>query len=213
MEYENGSLDLIMDGLDWLVTLAYLNILWLGFSLLGLIFFGVGPATLAVHELVKLKLKQGDLSHVFQKFKLGYKRHFKNGNIYFGLILAATLFVYVDIRVIQALPQNTFIQMIVLPSLIILSALVLIVGTFTLGLYLEFENPLFKSIKDSFWLALISPLAGVVIVHAFLIGFLIYAYVPALMLFYSMSFYALITQWVMSKTFNRIKRKNILNNR
>lgn len=201
---------MIMKVLDWLVTLAYLNLLWLGFSLLGLIFLGVGPATVAVHSIVKMKLKQGDLSHVFSKFKSEFKKHFKNGNIYFGLFTAAILFIYVDIRVIQSLPQNNFIQMVVLPALIILSALVLIVATFTLGIYLEFNNPLMKSIKDGFWLALISPVSALVMVHTFLVGFLIFAYVPALMLFYSLSFYAFITQWAMSKTFKRIKKKKYL---
>ncbi|WP_423188897.1 YesL family protein [Alkalibacterium sp. f15] len=209
-EANGGSMDMIMKALDWLVTLAYLNLLWLGFSLLGLIVLGVGPATFAVHSIVKKKLKQGDLSHIFTKFKHEFKKHFKDGNIYFGLVTAATLFIYVDIRVIQALPQNSFIQIVVLPALIILSALVLIVATFTLGIYFEFDHPLLKSIKDGFWLALISPVAGLVMVHTFLVGFLIYAYIPALMLFYSLSFYAFITQWVMSKTFKRIKKKKYL---
>lgn len=206
-ETNSGSLELIMNGLDWLVTLAYLNLLWLGFSLLGLIFFGVGPATFAVHSLVRKKIKQGDLAHVFSKFKTAFKQHFKEGNIYFSLVTAASLFIYVDIRVIQALPQHTLIQLIVLPALLILSALVLIAATFTLGLYFEFGESLSKSIKDSFWLSLISPVAGIVMVHAFLLGLLIYTYVPALMLFYSLSFYAFITQWVMSKTFKRMQKK------
>lgn len=208
MEDTNGgSLDMIMKGLDWLTTLAYLNLLWLGATLMGLVFFGAGPATFAVHSLVKTKLKQGDLSHIFPKFKEAFKQHFKDGNIYFGLVTAASVFIYVDARVIQALPQNAFIQFVVLPALIILSALVIIVATFTLGIYFEFNDTLLKSVKDAFWLSLISPVAGIFIVHAFLIGFLIYAYIPALMLFYSLSFYAFVTQWIMSKTFKRIKKK------
>jgi len=206
-ETNGGSSDLIMKGLDWLVTLAYLNLLWLGFSLLGLIFFGVGPATFAVHSLIKRKLRQGDLSHVFDKFKTEFKKHIKDGNIYFWIMAAVTVFIYVDMRVVQALPQNPVIQFFVIPALIVLSALVLIVSTFTLGIYFEFGDSLIKSIKDGFWLSLISPVAGLVIVHAFLIGILIFAYVPALMLFFSLSFFAFVTQWIMSRTFKRIKRK------
>lgn len=208
---EGGSLDLIMNGLDWLATLAYLNILWLGFTLLGGVIFGAGPATFAVHALVKKKQEQGDLSHVFRKFRHEFKQHFKDGNRYFWLLTGASLFIYVDTRVIQALPQNPFIQFIVLPSLLILSALVIIVATFTLGLYFEFGDSVKKSVKDAFWLTLISPVAGIVIVHAFLIGILVYAYVPALIMFYSISFYAFATQWIMSKTFKRIKRKKYSN--
>lgn len=208
---EGGSLDLIMNGLDWIATLAYLNILWLGFTLAGGIFFGAGPATFAVNALVKKKQEQGDLSHVFSKFKTEFKQHFKEGNRYFWLVTAASLFIYVDTRVIQALPQNTFIQFVVLPALLILSALVLVVATFTLGLYFEFGDTMMKSMKDAFWLTLISPVAGIFIVHAFLIGILVYAYVPALIMFYSVSFYAFVTQWIMSKTFRRIKRKKVSN--
>ena len=205
MEESNGG-SMIMKGLDWVATLAYLNLLWLGFSLLGLLVFGVGPATFAVHSLTITKLKQGDLAHIFPKFKSEFKKHFKDGNIYFGLVLAAAVFIYVDMRIVQALPQSTLIQFAVLPALIVLSALVLIVATFTLGIYFVFNKPLMQSIKDSFWLSLISPVTDLVIVHAFLIGFLVYAYIPALMFFYSLSLYALITQWAMSKTFKRIKK-------
>ncbi|SFC11643.1 Uncharacterized membrane protein YesL [Alkalibacterium subtropicum] len=208
---EGGSLNLFMKGFDWIATLAFLNLLWLGFTLMGGIIFGAGPATFAVNALVKKKMNQGDLSHVFTKFKKEFKEHFKEGNRYFWLLTAATLFIYVDIRVIQALPQNTFIQLVVLPSLLILSALVIIVATFTLGLYFEFGESVMKSLSDAFWLTLISPVAGIMIVHAFLIGILIYAYVPALIMFYSVSFYAIATQWIMSKTFRRIKRKKVSN--
>ncbi|GEK88435.1 Uncharacterized membrane protein YesL [Alkalibacterium putridalgicola] len=208
---EGGSMDLIMKGFDWLATLAFLNILWLGFTLAGGILFGAGPATFAVNALVKKKLHQDDLSHVFTKFKTEFKEHFKEGNRYFWLVTAASLFIYVDIRVIQALPQNTFIQLVVLPSLLILSALVIIVATFALGIYFEFGDSVIKSLKDAFWLTLISPVAGIMIVHAFLIGLLVYAYVPALIMFYSVSSYAFVTQWIMSKTFKRIKRKKYSN--
>ncbi len=38
---------------EWITKIAYLNLLWLGFTLLGLIIFGIFPATAATFTVAR----------------------------------------------------------------------------------------------------------------------------------------------------------------
>lgn len=201
-KYDSGSG--FMKALEWFVTLAYLNILWIGFTLVGFIFFGFGPATIAVYKLIRKKLKQGDLSHVFKNFRTLFKEEFKQGGIYTALVFGAAAFLYIDFRLVAALPQTTIIQILVIPALLILTALVIVVATFTVGYYAEYRGTIIEALKKGFWVTLISPISIIVILHAFLFQFLIMSYIPGLFLFFSVTFYAFITEWIMNKAFKRI---------
>ncbi|GAB2479748.1 YesL family protein [Alkalibacterium psychrotolerans] len=201
-KYESGNS--FMKLLEWIMTLAYLNILWLGFTLVGFIFFGFGPATIAVYRLIRKKLRQGDLSHIFKKFRTIYKEEFKQGGIYTAMAFGAAAFLYVDFRIVEALPQSNLIQLLVIPALLILTALVIVLATFTLGYYAEYGGKMIDALKNGFWVTLISPISIIVILHAFLLQFFIMSYIPGLFLFFSLTLYAFITEWIMNKAFKRI---------
>lgn len=208
MENESQhSSSLLMKGLEWIVTLAYLNLLWIGFSLLGLIFFGIGPATITVYALIRKKLRQGDLAHIFTQFRKEFRKQLNPGNVYFPIVMGIGIFLYIDMQIISVLPQSTIVQLVVIPSLIILTALAIIVATFTIGCYIEKEQSVFKSFQQGLWVTMISPVSGLVILHALLLQFLILTYIPAFILFFSMSLYAFMTEWIMNKAFNRMKTK------
>lgn len=208
MENESHhSTSMIMKVLDWVVTLAYLNLLWIGFSLIGLIVFGIGPATITVYALIRKKLRQGDLAHIFTLFRKEFRKQLNPGNVYFPIVMGIGIFLYVDMQIISVLPQSSIIQLVVIPALLILTALAIVVATFTIGYYIENEESVFKSFQQGFWVTLISPVSALVILHALLLQFLILTYIPAFILFFSMSLYAFMTEWIMNKAFNRIKIK------
>ncbi|MCC5894513.1 MAG: DUF624 domain-containing protein [Alkalibacterium sp.] len=208
MENEtHHSPSLFMKILEWVATLAYLNILWIAFSLLGLVVFGIGPATITVYALIRKKLRQGDLSHIFTLFRKEFRKQLNPGNIYFPIVMFVGIFLYIDMRIISVLPESMIVQMVVIPALFILTALAIVVATFTLGYYVENEESIFRSFHQGFWVTLISPVSALVIIHALLLQFLILTYIPAFILFFSMSLYAFVTEWIMNKSFNRIKRR------
>ncbi|UOQ87306.1 YesL family protein [Gracilibacillus salinarum] len=70
----------------WITRFAWLNILWICFTLLGLVFFGIMPATIAMFTVVrKWVLKEYDTA-VAETFWHAYKKNFVRANL-FGLIL------------------------------------------------------------------------------------------------------------------------------
>ncbi|MFD2654983.1 YesL family protein [Gracilibacillus thailandensis] len=70
----------------WVTRFAWLNMLWIAFTLLGLIFFGIMPATIAMFAVVrKWVLKEYDVP-VFETFFKQYKSNFLRANL-FGLVI------------------------------------------------------------------------------------------------------------------------------
>lgn len=59
------------------LRLFYLNFLWALFTLLGLIYFGIGPATVAMLAVIRQIICKDETIKVFPQFWKAYKEHFK----------------------------------------------------------------------------------------------------------------------------------------
>ncbi|MDI2036679.1 YesL family protein [Paenarthrobacter nitroguajacolicus] len=64
---------------DTLVWIACLNVLWLVFTFLGGVVFGVGPSTVAAHVLVRARVR-GDAAPLLKRFAGEYFKNFGRGN-------------------------------------------------------------------------------------------------------------------------------------
>src|SRR5690625_6844483 len=63
----------VMEMLDKITKLVFINLLWTLFTLLGLGVFGLFPATASVNALVRKLFKNEDLTNVFSDFWRYYK--------------------------------------------------------------------------------------------------------------------------------------------
>lgn len=66
--------------LEWVMKFAYLNILWLGFTLLGVGLFGFFPATMTSFILLKSFIVDGETEWTAQDFFICYKKLFFRSN-------------------------------------------------------------------------------------------------------------------------------------
>ncbi len=64
---------------NWFYRLAYLNILWIGFTLLGAVIFGFFPASVALLSVLRQLLQKKE-PVIFSAFWGYYKQEFKNSN-------------------------------------------------------------------------------------------------------------------------------------
>ncbi|GAE92162.1 yESV protein [Gracilibacillus boraciitolerans JCM 21714] len=70
----------------WITRFAWLNILWLIFTLLGLVLFGIMPASIAMFSIVRKWVLKDFNVPIFQSFLLEYKRNFFRANL-LGIVL------------------------------------------------------------------------------------------------------------------------------
>lgn len=77
--------------------IGYLNLLWIGFSLLGLIIFGVGPSTYALTKYYDRWLRCQEEPPVFKSFWQFYKERFKQSLVASWIVLGMIYILVINI--------------------------------------------------------------------------------------------------------------------
>ena len=189
---------------EWVVKLAYLNILWILFSLLGLGVFGVGPATVSMFAVIRKRLRYGTDFSMTKEFVEIYQSNFWYGNRFMLVLIPAYLFVGIDFALIRLLPSSFIIDKVVFLSVIMLSLLVVIVTCYVFAVYVHFDLAFWRNFKFAFMIAGISPLSTIMILLGLFVCSIIVLIVPAGSLFYLISVPVLIIQVCALRAFKKI---------
>src|SRR5690625_7735775 len=96
----NGFMRTIYKFSEWVFNLAYLNLLWITFSILGILFIGFFPATFAMFAVVPLLLDKEDVS-IFKSFWIYFKKDLLQSNILGWGILIISIIFYFDIQIVR----------------------------------------------------------------------------------------------------------------
>ena len=179
---------------------AYLNILWILFTVAGLFIFGLMPATAAMFTVVR-KWVTGDKDvPIFKTFWHNYKTEFVKSNIIgyiFGLI---GYLMVVEMKILLA--QQSKMYLIASLVLLGLIALYFIGLLYVFPVFAHFRLTIMQYIKWPFIIGIVHPLLtvfmgiGILIIYTFTI-----ANLPALLIFYGGSVPAQILTWGASKAF------------
>ncbi|MGN7478320.1 YesL family protein [Solibacillus silvestris] len=143
-----------------LLKLIYANFLWLFFSMIGLVVFGLFPATIALFTVIRQMLLDIE-KPIAETFWTTYKKEWLKGNGYAGIVYGILLILAVDFYAIYTFD---YLQPLLIPTFIIAF---IILGTlfFFFPVYVHFELKFFAMIKQAFLFTLTSPL--VVLLNAF----------------------------------------------
>lgn len=71
------------------LKLFYLNVLWMGGTLVGLVIFGLGPSTAAVFSIIREWYRGNDDQPIFKTYVKNYKSYFKESfviSLIYGII-------------------------------------------------------------------------------------------------------------------------------
>lgn len=191
--------------LEWITRFAYLNFLWVVFSLLGGILFGFYPATTSMFAICREWLKGNTDLPVFKSFWEFYKKDFLKSNLLGIFISVILLFIVLDIFYIQASP-NEQLDWTYIP----LFAFMLLFTFFLFYLFPAFAHYDIKVpsvIKNAFLLMLVNPPATAVIVLCLVPLFFIMRQFPALAFIFGGSLYAFITTWMAMYAIGRTHKK------
>ena len=188
----------------WITNLAYLQILWILFSLLGLVVFGVFPATVSVFYIIRRWLRRDGDVPIFQSFWQTYKKEFVRINI-LGIILSIIgIILYFDMKFFEFDGAISGIGLI-----IILFAIYMYIGTliFFFPVYVQFNFKLLDYIKYSFLYSVSSPWITILIMLATTAVLFIFYKIPGLSFFFFISLIGFLWMWGAYSVFER-KRRN-----
>lgn len=190
---------------EWFTRLAYINLLWIGFTLLGVIILGIVPASVAMFAVLRKWIK-GDLdSPVFKTFWSFYRKEFLKSNISGIVMMAIGYILYLDIFVFN-LQEYLPMELIQLP-LYILAILYLMMMVFFFPVYVHFELKWYQYIKMSALITFAAPFKAILLLILGYGVFFLMAKMPIVMLFFLGSLISYLWLLISLPTFNKLGNK------
>ncbi|MEK3786152.1 MULTISPECIES: YesL family protein [Paenibacillus] len=186
-----------------ILRLVYLNLLWTGGTLLGLVLFGIGPATIAMMSVLRQWIRGNEEVPVFTSFVKYYKESFKEGSI-LGLIYTVVGYVlYIDLANISSWYLRVVIFVGIFLYLISLLYIFPLVSHYDWkGIWLKVRMSLIIGFSNLQYTLVL--MVGIALIY-----FLILNLFPGILTFAGASLIGYLVMWMTHQVFSRMERKAV----
>lgn len=185
--------------------LMKLNGLWLLFTLLGGVVFGVVPATIALYACIRQQIRNETENHLYQMFKNYYVENFRR-SILFSMVFAVVVAFFLGETIILT---NIGSGNLLLEIAIKVTRLLIILSVaMFFPIFAHFDVRGIKTVVQPLIFLLICPFEVIYMGLVFLVVSLLFAVSPFLILFIGISLPAYGMSVIMLKKFARLE-KNI----
>ncbi|QGH34171.1 DUF624 domain-containing protein [Gracilibacillus salitolerans] len=190
---------------EWITKVAYLNLLWIGFTLSGLILLGLFPSTAATFAVVRKWVSGNTDIPLFKTFWKAFRESIVQANILGYIAVAAGYILYLDFLFIT-LVENDYVMLLTIPFLFV-SILFILTSFYLFPVYVHYDMKVLQVIKSAFFIMVLNPLPTLVMVMGvFGITYGLWN-LQGLALFFSMSLLALGLTMPAHKAFSKIQKK------
>ncbi|MEM1505757.1 YesL family protein [Domibacillus sp. 8LH] len=190
---------------EWIAKFAYINLLWISFSLIGLVILGFFPATISMFTVIR-KWLMGDTGiPIFRTFWTTYKSEFIRSNGLGLLIVVVAGLIVLDLVFMKNL-GNSFISVIQIPLYIIMFVTVMTMF-YLFPVYVHYELKLAQMIKNAFLMMLINPLENLTMIAGIVAVFFVVKFIPGLGFFFGGSLTAAIIMATCYPVFEKMEKK------
>ncbi|SFM43204.1 Uncharacterized membrane protein YesL [Gracilibacillus orientalis] len=190
---------------ETVLLLLYVNFLWVCFTLLGAIVFGIGPSTVAMFTIFRRWSKGEEDIPAFKVFWQTFKKEFKRANGLGLLILLFTYMLYINFNFLQL--DNEWMQQMIKNVLIIVSVVFGIMVAYIFPMYVHYDNKLYNYFKNAILITIYSPIRTIYLIAACLTLYYLYFTLPVFLFFLGGSLSSLVIMWISYRTFVRLEIK------
>ncbi|GGH86955.1 putative membrane protein YesL [Pullulanibacillus pueri] len=192
--------------MDWIMKLAILNILWILFSLAGLIVFGFFPSTVAMFSVVRKWMIGNEEIPILKTFWTAYKREFLKSNLLGIAIILVGLVLLLDFLFLQRF-HNGITSLLYIPFLIV-TCLFVCMLFYMIPIFVHYEMKIPQVIKNSFFVVLMNPIPTFFMLLGSVFIILGLTFVPPISLLFSGNLLALLFMKPACNAFNKIYVKH-----
>lgn len=191
----------------WTARFIYVNILWLGFTILGLGVIGFFPATVAMFSIVRQWVAGEKEIDIFPLFWETYRKEIKKANIV-GYILAAIGYILImEFRILQN--TGEVVYLVASFGVIALLALYFILLLYLFPIYVHFNLKVKDYLKWPLIIGILHPILTIFLTLILLILYTIAIQTfPILVVFFGGSLTAFIVTWGVSRTFSKYEEND-----
>lgn len=187
------------------MLIAYTNILWILFSLLGFVLIGIMPATVAMFAVMRKLIREEEQVSISSLFWNKYKDEFVKANLYGYLLLIVGAVFVMDVMLFQSLDGLPFMLLSILSAGLLLVFLAVVL--YFIPLYVHYDLPFFQYIKTAFLLTFTHPIQTfIMIASGAVIGFILLL-LPGSLFFFSGSLYCFIVTKTALKVFAHVEEQ------
>jgi len=191
--------------LEWVTRFAYINLLWIFFTIIGGVLLGFFPATTAMFAIIRDWLQGNNEDPLLTGFWKYYKKDFWKSNRLGAFIVLIVAFITIDIFFI-----STNLNEVLTWTYIPLFAFMFLFTLFLFYIFPAFVNydlTVIQLIKNSFLIMLVNPLNSFIIIICLISCYYIMKLLPALAFLFGGSIYAFITMWLALYAFDNVQNK------
>ncbi|MFC7062941.1 YesL family protein [Halobacillus seohaensis] len=191
--------------MEWITRMAYIQILWILFTLTGFVILGIFPSTVAMFAIVRDWLTGKTDIRLFSSYFKYFKADFWKSNLLGILITFIFLLISIDIYYIRLNVGGSLTW-----TSIPLFAFMLIFLLFLFYLFpvfVHFDLKITRILKNTFLIMLISPIQSFFILICLASLFIVMRFIPALAIIFGISAYAFITMWLSLHAIHKIESK------
>lgn len=191
----------------WITRLAYLNILWIAFTIVGLGIFGIMPATIAMFSVARkwIVMDEQD-TPIFKTFWNTYRNDFVKAN---GIGLPLFSIVYLEVvAFIILFNHEETIYNVAAFGVVAIFILIAIVLAYLFPIYVHFDLKIIDYFKWSFIIGIIHPiLTAVMLIGVAAIYYVLLYFFTPIFLIFGASIMAYIFTLGASKVFYKYEKE------
>ncbi|WP_449539628.1 YesL family protein [Ferdinandcohnia sp. Marseille-Q9671] len=186
----------------WITHLAYLHILWVLFTVLGVGVLGIFPSTAAMFAVARKKAMGIEDVPTFTTFWKTYRSEFMRANVLGLLLIVIGLIWYFDLQFFRQFEGSFYTVLNYLMMMVGLVYIILLL--FIFPVFVHFDLKIYQYITHALKIGFLRPatlvmlLIGSVGTYYFLITF------PGMIPLFGISFFVYFNMWIAYKSFETI---------
>ena len=184
-----------------LVTmLAVLQLMWIGLTLLGLVIFGISPATVGLFTVMRKRLQgQDDLRLLTKNYWSTYKAEFINSNKIGVILIGIGYFLVINLQIVLTMQGTVGLFMLTLIVMIAILYAVMVMNIFQV--FAHYDLPFSRYFSASLLLSISFPMQVLGSIIGLYVLYRIFLFMPGLLPFFGVSITILFLTWMSSQIF------------
>lgn len=197
----DGWIGGVYRGSEWIMRLAYLNILWVLFMIAGLGVFGFFPSTAAMFAVTRKWMMGETEEPIFRTFWKAYKKDFVQVNLIGLILLMIGFFLYFDLRFAQA--QQGFVAILRYFFLGLLF-FYFIMTLYIFPVFSHYKLKTIEYIKYAFIIAIGKPVQTFLMIAGSIVIYYLLRFIPGLIPLFSGSLISVVLMWGAARSFPKL---------
>lgn len=180
--------------------IAYVNLLWIFFTVVGLGVLGIMPATVGLFAIIRKWIMNGQDIPVLKNFWQTYRKEFIKSNLLGVILFVIGYILYIDL---VFLPADGFFK-VIRWGLLVCGLLYIIILLYIIPVYVHYELKKRLYIKYALLLGVSHPQYTLLMIIGIVILYYISSRIPGLIPFFSMVFLSYIVMWTAYQVIKKV---------